>query len=431
MLENSKRIGFFGIGKSNLALISLDEFKNCSLTLRSDGEIDRNSLPCGLNIERIFEGERAARDIDEELLFFSPSVRRERKEFREANARGVRFSSDAELFFERNHRPVFAVSGSDGKSTTATLLHLLLKEGGCSNRLIGNVGEAMSANLGYEGTFVCELSSFMLTYLKPRVERACITNITPNHLDWHKNFEEYRATKLSLLEGADECVLTDEFESAYTIVSAEKSLDELKKTHRAEIFLTIEEGFICKNGAPILHISKIRRREKHNILNLMLAIGMADGYVDKECVLRVAGSFEGLAHRCELVLREDGVDYYDSSIDSSPQRTVSTIEALGREVVVILGGKSKGLDYSILIPSLKKYAKGIIVTGENSKEIFETIKELNPRIIEDFETAVLVGKDMAKSVGALLLSPASTSYDRFKNYEERGSFFKEILLKSK
>lgn len=430
MHEGSQRIGFFGLGKSNLSLMTLERFKGCRLTIRSDVKINRNALPSGLNIEKICEGPASTESIDEEILFFSPSVRRERVEFTEASKRGVVFSSDAELFFRENNQPVFAVTGSDGKSTTATLTHLLFSEGGCKSRLIGNIGEGMCKNLGFSGFYVCELSSFMLTYLTPKVKRAAITGITPNHLDWHKDFDEYKMAKLSLLQGTEESVLTDEFRCGYIIVSAEKSLNELKTTHRAQHFITLEGGFILRDGRKILPISEIVRREKYNLINLMLAIGMTDGYVDEESIRRVAGNFTGLAHRCELVLYENGVDYYNSSIDSSPSRTISTVKALDRRLVIILGGKSKGLDYSELLPCLKKYAEHIILTGENSGEIYSAIRELNPIIVQDFSEAVLLGKEIAQGVGTLLLSPASTSYDKFENYEERGRFFKEILSKS-
>ena len=430
MQESSHRIGFFGLGKSNLSLMTLERFKECRLTIRSDVRIDRNALPSGLNIERIYDGPSSTELIDENILFFSPSVRRDRPEFTEAAKRGVIFSSDAELFFEQNKQPVFAVTGSDGKSTTATLTHLILSEEGYQSRLIGNIGEGMYKNLGFPGLYVCELSSFMLSYLTPSVERAAITCITPNHLDWHKDFNEYKAAKLSLIKCAERSVLTDEFICGNTIVSIEKSLNDLKRTHRAEHFITLDGDFILRDGIKLLRLSEIRRKEKYNLINLMLAIGMTDGYAKKVSIRRVARDFQGLSHRCELVFQANGVDYYNSSIDSSPSRTINTLTALGRRVVIILGGKSKGLDYSELLPCLKKYAEHIILTGENAQEINSAIREQNPIIVENFAEAVLIGKELAQGVGTLLLSPASTSYDKFKNYEERGRFFKEILTKS-
>ncbi len=432
MLENARRIGFFGLGVSNASLMGLDRLRGCKITLRSDCKIDRGIIPSGLNIERIFEGADAAKEISEDVLFFSPSVRRERDEFMAARERGVKFSSDCELFFENNDAPVFAVTGSDGKSTTASILHLLLKQAGMDNLLIGNIGEGMTANLGLAKAYVCELSSFMLTYLAPKVKRACITNITPNHLNWHSSFEEYAEAKMQLAKAAEECILTDGIrrKNPYGIVSLERSLNELMRDYSAEIYYTVKDGYICRGGDKFVAISDIRIRGKHNIQNFMTALASADGYIDKSDAAEVARSFTGLPHRCQHIAKKGDVEYYDSSIDSTPARTAATLTALGKEVVIILGGRSKGLDYSVMQDALRKYAKAVVLTGENSREIYSAVKELKPVIIENFENAVLKGAELARGVGALLLSPASTSYDRFKNYAERGDKFKEIILKN-
>ena len=162
----------------------------------------------------------------------------------------------------------------------------------------------------------------------------------------------------------------------------------------------------------------------------MMAIAMTDGHVGTEEIFAVAKDFRGLPHRCEHIFSRDNVDYIDSSIDSTPARTSETLSSLGREVVIILGGRGKGLDFSELIPSLKKYAKHTIIVGENAEEIYRAIcGEVRAQIMPDFESAVKRGNVLAKDVGTLLLSPASTSFDLFKNYAERGDKFKEIVKK--
>ncbi len=429
------KVGFFGLGSSNAALLRCLPLDKCELTLRSDTMIDRGSIPNNIKVKRILEGKSACQHINEDIIFFSPSVRRDRPELKEAKARGVFFSSDAELFFENNNTQVFAVTGSDGKSTTATLTHLLLSAGGYTAPLIGNIGEPFVKNLERNTDFfVCELSSFMLTYFTPGTRAACITNITPNHLDWHSDFEEYRQTKLSVARKTDRLIISDDcldVSGAYGIISGERSYYELRKLYNAEIYMTVEVGKIRKNGIPIIDISRVFRKEKHNLNNLMMAIGMTDGMVGNDEINAVAKDFQGLGHRCECFLNKNGVDYIDSSIDSSPARTTQTLRSLGRPVVIILGGRGKGLDYGELLPEVKKYVKKAIITGENAEEIFKAIGEaVNTEIIEDFEEAVLRGKKCAAEVGTLLLSPASTSYDRFKNYAERGDKFKQILLKN-
>ncbi len=435
MIEKGCRVGFFGLGCSNSALLGCLPLDNCSITLRSDRVIDRGSVPSGVRIERIFEGKDACQNIDEDIVIFSPSVRRDRAEFCEAEARGVIFTSDAELFFESNETPIFLVTGSDGKSTTATLTHLLLTKGGYNAPLIGNIGEPFMKHYGRKSDFyVCEMSSFMLRYMTPKTVAACITNITPNHLDWHKSFDEYRETKLSVSNKTDRLIISDDLvdtRGAYGIISAEKSLDELRKIYKAEFYLTIENGEIRKNGRPLVEIAKIPRNEKHNLKNLMMAIALTDGLVGDDDVVSVAESFQGLKHRCQIILRENGVDFIDSSIDSTPARTKETLRSLDRQVVIILGGRGKGLDYSEFAPEVRRYVKKAIITGENAKEIYEAISEVaDSEMIEDFERAVLQGKSYAENVGTLLLSPASTSFDRFKNYAERGDRFKKILLQN-
>ncbi len=427
-------VGFFGMGQSNLSLLSTLPLNKCSVTLRSDSAIDMSQVPEGLNIERIFFGDDSCREINEDILIFSPSVRRDRREFLKAKERGVVFSSDAEIFFEENRKPVFAVTGSDGKSTTAELIFRLLREGGNDVTSVGNMGEPMVKELADKSDFyVAELSSFMLTYATPTAERACITNLTPNHLDWHESFEEYKKAKISLLKNSQKYVVSDkfpEFKEAYGIVSTDKSFQELKNNSEAEIYLTAENGHILKNGEPILSMERIRRREKHNLQNLMMAIAMTEGYVTIDAIETVASGFAGLPHRCEFFLSKNGVEYINSSIDTSPARTLSTLTALKKAVVLILGGKSKGLDYGCLAPALKKYAKKVIIVGENSAEIYSSINYPNAKIFIDFEEAILYGIESVRGVGTLLLSPASSSYDRFKNYAERGESFKEIVLKN-
>ena len=430
-IKRGCKVGFFGMGKSNLALLSCLPLENCSITLRSDSVIDTSSLPCNIKINDVFEGNRACQNINENLLFFSPSVRRDRREFLEARQRGVIFSSDAEIFFEMNKNPLFAVTGSDGKSTTATLIHLLLNSAGIKNSLIGNIGKPMFSAVGEADFYVAELSSFMLSNATPKAERACITNITPNHLDWHKSFEEYKKTKISLAKNSEKFVISDEnidIKNAFGVTSEHDSFISLSATYNADLYITKEDGFICRNGKRIIEIGRIKRQESCNIKNLMMAIAMTDGYVDSKAIHQVAAEFDGLEHRCKKILSLDGVEFYDSSIDSTPARTVQTLESLGKKVVIILGGRSKGVDYSYLIPTLKKYAEYVILVGENADEIHKAIgRNIFCETASDFETAVKRGAYLAKNVGVLLLSPASTSYDMFNNFVERGEKFKKIL----
>ncbi len=427
-------VGFFGLGVSNLSLMRHLPLEKCHITLRSDQKIDRSDLPDGLKIGRVYEGAEALSDIDEDVIFFSPSVRRERVELLRAKGGGAVFSSDAELFFEERRHPVYAVTGSDGKSTTATLTDLLLRAGGVKSGLIGNIGEPMAESLGrgYE-SYVCELSSFMLYYCTPRVEYACLTNLTENHLDWHSDYEEYKKTKINLLKSAEKAVVSEEHANLvkpYAITSVRSGWRELCRGYDAELYITIEGGRILRNGETLLDIEDIRRRSVHDIKNLVMAIAMTDGRVGRDEIREVARSFSGLRHRCQSFANVNGVEYINSSVDSTPARTDETLHSLGRDVVIILGGRGKRLDYGRLVPSLKKYARGVLISGENAGEILDAIKsDVKAEICCNLDEAVRRGVDMAKGVGCLILSPASTSHDRYKNYAERGLDFEKKVLK--
>ena len=426
-------VGFFGLGKSNADLMNCLPLGNCRVILRSDTKINPADIPSSVGSVKIIEGKAAREDISEDILIFSPSVRRECPEFQRAKDRGVKFSSDAELFFENLGSLAIGITGSDGKSTTSALTHMILEKAGHKSALVGNIGKPMVSTLSDNADFyVCELSSFMLRYISPALKRACITNITPNHLNWHESFDEYKKAKTAILKNAHENVLFDDFKEAFAIFSTQKSSLELIKSHNAEIFLTVENGYICKNGMKYIDVNQVKRCESYNLKNLMCAIALTHGYADKSEIMAIAREFDGLEHRCQTFYSENGVDYIDSSIDTSPARTAETLVALRRDTVLLLGGSDKGLDYSELIAPIKKYVKHAVITGENSQRIYECLKSITDVHIEDdFESAVRLGKEYAKEVGALLLSPASASYDRFKDYHERGRFFKEIVLKCK
>ena len=425
MIERGCRVGFFGLGRSNLSLIKSLPLKNCSVTLRSDGSIDPSILPGA----RIMSGKRATEDISEDILFLSPSVRRERFQ----GYPGVILSSDYELFLEENKASLFAITGSDGKSSTARLLRLLLTEAGHRATEIGNMGVPMYESIGSADIFVAELSSFMLSAALPKAKVSALTSLSPNHLDWHGDYENYKKTKIDLLKASEKYVISDEnsdVKGAYGIVSMKSSFSNLMRSYPAELYLTAEDGYILKNGERLIPLAEIKRREEHNLKNLMLATAMADGYWDRDVILRVARTFEGLSHRCEHFLSARGVDYFDSSIDTSPTRTATTLRSLNRPAVVILGGRSKGLDYSLMLRELRDYGAAAVLVGENKYDILSVIGGALPcYIAEDFAHATDLGIKLARDVGALLLSPASASYDMFADYKSRGETFKKLVRK--
>ncbi len=437
-------IGLLGVGISNLGVLSY---------FSEIGELPEITVRCSeakdalaIKADRRYYGKDMLRDIREDVLFLSPSARRDIPELSEAVRRGVILSSDTELFFSRCKNDVYAVTGSDGKSTTTYLSARLLNSAYGNAYAAGNFGVALSPLLHkpYDTAVVAELSSFTLNYTKPRSKRALITNITENHLNWHSSLDEYIKAKRNIFENAEErifcydCELSRKVASDFPIfaafsVTAEER--ELRKKTGAELLITLANGDIVANGEPILPIKRIRTSGLYNVLNFMGAIALSYGKAEKKDILSLAESFSGLPHRRELIGEYRGVKYYDSSIDSTPKRCTSTLESFNEKVILILGGRSKGLDFKELIPTIKRKVKLLILTGECADEIEDILQSdkgfLDSGIIyahiPDFTEAVVYAALVAKSGDSVLLSPAATSYDCFKNFEERGNVFRETV----
>ena len=437
------KVGLVGLGKSNLGVYSYlsRHFPTLSFTVRADKEIpDIPEWVAGC----VF-GPGALSNVDEDVLFLSPSVRRDIPELCSARDHGVILSSDAELFFEYQKGDVYAVTGSDGKSTTVYLASELLFGSYGSTLPFGNFGEAMAPHIDEPGVgMALELSSFQLSYMRPSTLRSAITNITPNHLNWHTSFEEYALAKANILHGAKEpvmnydCPVTRKFFEGirpYAVFSRKLSLKELCCAVRAEVYVYERGGVIYVNGDEWLRTEDIRAYSEHNVSNFVCAMALCHGRYDRQLLRDVARGFGGLAHRCELLGEIGGVKYYDSSIDSTPKRCAMTLAGFRGNVILILGGRSKGLDFTELIPSAVRVTKKIIIAGECASEIEDAllrsedfIKSGIPYlIVSDFYGAIDRAYTDAVAGDAVLLSPAATSYDRFKSFEERGDAFKSFL----
>lgn len=446
--KNIRSIGLFGIGKSNIAVYNYlrKKFPDLSVTVRSSNEADFSAIKA----TRAFFGEDCFFDIREDILFISPSARRDNEKLIDAERRGVILSSDTEFFFSLSKKDVYAITGSDGKSTTTYITSRLLSDSYDSVIPSANIGEPMTSHLDDAGniSFVAELSSFQLMYQKPKSKRCLITNITENHLNWHKSFDEYISAKSNILDNSKERILNYDSEISRTLLagydcfgvySSKETEALLKSKVDAEIYLTLDNGYIILNGKRLLNTNYIKLKGSHNIKNFMAAIALSHGKAERDCIIETAQSFGGLEHRCEFVTSIDGVDYYDSSIDSSPQRCINTLNMMQKQVVLILGGRSKGLDFSILAKAISEKARCVIINGECAEEIEETLSKSeifqhsSVKLIRatSFFEAIELAKCEAMPGDAVLLSPAATSYDSFKNFEERGCAFKEYVKKIK
>ena len=436
----SPRVGFIGLGISNLALAR--ELTGVDITVRDRGVLDCSHLSM-FESPRVFKGKDYLSDIDEDILVLSPSVRRDAPEIIGAVKGGAILTSDAELYFSDSDGQNYLVTGSDGKSTTATIAALLLEERYPEIEAIGNIGKPFSDYSGHRA--VAELSSFQLSYLTPRSRAAIITTVTPNHLNWHKSIEEYIEAKLNIARETERLILSPdtplEEELLHAtrpsgIYSMKHSLSELKRKYPfAEDFITFEKCAIQHNGAPIIEANEIKRAEGHNIHNLMGAIALTLGEFSTEHLRRVAREFAGLEHRMEKFLKAGGVDFINSSIDTTPARTRATLEALKRPVKIILGGGAKGLSILPLIPALTKYATKIALYGDAGGMYFAEILDRGidsgerTRLFDKFDGALGYILDGLTDGDTVLLSPAATGYGEFRDFTERGRYFKDYIKK--
>ncbi len=431
-----KKVGFVGFGKSNKGAFEYlsEKYPALSFCIRSKERLD--GLP--KKITECFFGECELSKIFEDMLFLSPTVHRDRQELAEAKKRGVILTSDAEFFFENTAAEIYAVTGSSGKSTTSYLTAQLL---GCGEPL-GNFGNALTPRIEHLRTAVCELSSFQLMHLKPKSERCIITNISENHLDWHKDFSEYIRAKQNILEASNQIICNfDDLITRrlikdyppYGVFSLVKREEELRRLVKCECYLTVDGDSIILSGMQLLSLKGIKISGRHNLYNLMASLLLANGRYEAARLHELAASFSGLSHRCETVGIFCGVRYINSSIDSTPMRTAATIDSLSGSIILLLGGRSKGLDFSTVIPHFCDKVKTVIASGECRFEIENALKNsvADFHMTEAFSDAVKLAVKLAKANDTVLLSPAATSYDEFKNFEERGNAFCNIIKEQK
>ena len=440
------RIGIYGAGISNEGVLGLIRRSGASpkVTLRSDKPISVDEIRrIGADISLF--GSMAKEGFTEDVLFLSPSVR----------ADGIsppercRISSDSELFFESfPEERTLAVTGTDGKSTTTELISLLLTASGLKTARIGNCGVALSDAVFCDADMaVAELSSFQLMQYTPRTFRAVITNITENHLDMHKSFEEYAEAKLGIADktqglvyDADCELLSRRFSDvrAFSVCSFSKSFEELSGMVSAENYITCEDGYVCINGKPRICKSNLCRAEEYNVRNIMLALGATLGIIDENSYGALY-AFEGLSHRARTVFQDGDISYIDSSIDSTPHRSAQTLSSMSGRCAVIICGRGKRLSYAPILDVLYKKCVCAVLLGEAGDELYalakddERYRDFKFIKCSDMTDATRAARDFVKK-GTVLLSPAATSFDRYKNYEERGDDFKRaatLLSKEK
>ena len=438
---NGKNITVIGIGISNLPLIKYLVSAGAYVTACDAHTADwlgDNYKECEKLGVKMQLGDGYLDNIEDDIIFKTPGMRIDNPALVKAAARGAHITSEMETFFELCPSHIIAVTGSDGKTTTTTLIHEIMKAAGYKTWLGGNIGKPLLSEVDNmtEGDYVIlELSSFQLHTMKYSPEIGVITNLSPNHLDWHKNYREYIEAKTNIfnyMTSKNRLVLNaDNPDSAALVPRVHADIKLFSRKSEADIYL--KDGKIIYNGRIILDTSDIKIPGVHNIENYMAAIGAVGDLADDRVVVDVAKSFGGVPHRIELVRVLDGVSYYNSSIDSSPNRTINTLNVFPNKVIMIGGGKDKGIPYDELGKPLADHVKTLILIGATSDKIKNSLnatgRSEEVEIIDaaSYEDAVNTARSKAKPGDVVLLSPASTSFDMFRNFEERGNLFKKLV----
>lgn len=449
-----KRCTVLGLGVSNLPLIDYLLRHGARVTARDLRDIDPSKEPFAQYAARGVQfvcGARYLDSLDGDILFRSPGIRPDLPEIVAAVKNGARLSSEMELFFELCPAKIFAVTGSDGKTTTTTLTYKMLEAAaareGCGRKVYvgGNIGAPLLPHveeMTERDYVVVELSSFQLMTMRKSAYAAAITNIAPNHLNWHTDMAEYTEAKLNVYKYGTKRVVLNAG-NALTAAQIGKtgaeeivfSLEPTSSECSAKAMICDSDGVITVNGEPFLRCADIRLPGRFNIANYMCAIGLTLGYAGREDVTTLAKSFGGVEHRNEFVRECGGVKYYNSSIDSSPSRTMAALGAYPQKPILICGGRDKHVPFDGLASEILRRAKALVLTGEAKDQILAAVQnapEYKPGklpilIEEDFTNAVQAARALSTPGDTVLLSPACTSFDAFCNFEARGQKFKEIV----
>ena len=443
-----KRIAVIGMGVSNTPLIRMLLRADLDVTVCDRAQRERveeqaeelESLGARLRL-----GEAYLEGLDQDVIFRTPGLHPGHPALEAARARGAEVTSEMELFFRLCPCRLIGVTGSDGKTTTTTILAEFLKEAGYNVYVGGNIGKPLLPDVSGmepEDFAVLELSSFQLMTMEQSPHIAVMTNLSPNHLDYHRSMGEYIAAKenIFLHQGEEDRAIFN-YDNQLTRDLAEKAGGAVTFFSRRE---RLEEGVYLRDGAiwltnaqgsrEVLPTRDIRLPGVHNIDNYRAAIAAVDGLVPDKCVRAVAARFQGVEHRIELVRELDGVKYYNDSIGTSPSRTVACLESFPEPVILIAGGYDKGIPFHALALEIRERVKTLVLTGDTARAIRQAVEEAEggrgcPEIIqtEDLAGAVEAARRAAGPGDVVVLSPACAAFDRFKNFMERGRAFKELV----
>ena len=437
-----KKIAVLGLGVSNRPLVRLLLEFGCSVigcdrTEREklDAEVlELEKAGCVLNV-----GDGYLDHLDADLVFRTPGMHPGNPALEQLRRNGAKITSEMEVFFEVCPCHTIAVTGSDGKTTTTTLISEMLKAAGYTVWLGGNIGTPLLPlvrSMNPEDYAVVELSSFQLMDMERSPERAVVTNLAPNHLDVHRDMDEYVQAKKNIFkfQGSTDLLVLNA-DNAITDSFTGNGITR-KFSRLASADVKLKQDVICRDGVDVLNASDILIPGVHNIENYMAAILAVEGLVADETIRQVAKTFGGVEHRIELVRIKDGVRFYNDSIASSPSRTIAGLRSFPEKVILIAGGYDKHIPYDVMGPEVCAHVKKLFLGGATGPQIRAAVENAPqycpgcPEIVDcgNFEAAVRAAAAAAEHGDVVLMSPASAAFDQFKNFMVRGDFYKKLVM---
>ena len=436
-----KQVLVLGLGVSNRPLVRLllrygIDVTGCDKTPRE--MLDEEVLELERLGAKLHLGEGYLENISGDIAFRTPGLHPDKPELAALRRAGTLITSEMDAFFEVCPCPIIGVTGSDGKTTTTTLISEMLRHAGHRVWLGGNIGTPLldkADEIRPSDQVVLELSSFQLMDLRKSCHIAVVTNLAPNHLDMHKDMAEYVDAKKNIfLRQSEGDLLILNHDNALTEGFASEAKGRVKRFSRQEPVdgVYYQNETIFRRGKALLRREDILLPGIHNVENYMAAILAVDGMVSDEDIRYVAKNFGGVEHRIELVRVKDGVSFYNDSIASSPSRTIAGLRSFSQKVILIAGGYDKHIPYDILGPEIAEHVKLLVCTGATGGKIAAAARAVpgTPEIleIEDFYEAVRTAAAHARPGDIVILSPASAAFDKFRNFMVRGAEFKKTVM---
>ena len=446
---HDKRVAVIGAGVSNMPLVTLLRQAGLSVTVHdkktADGLGAQYAQLTALGARTVL-GDGYLDSLDEDIVFRTPGLHPEHPALQAVRARGGEVTSEMELFFRVCPCKIIGITGSDGKTTTTTLVYEFLKHAGHTCHLGGNIGKPLLPEvrgMRPDHLAVVELSSFQLMGMRYSPSIAAITNLTPNHLDYHKDFAEYVQAKTSIythqvtgerlvLNGDDPVTRTLDIGPGHQILTCSKIVKPENGVYlRDGVIYIAEQG----KDRALMDAKDIRIPGAHNVYNVMMAAAIVQGLCQDDDIVEVAKTFGGVERRIEFVREFEGVKYYNDSIASSPTRTIAGLESFDQKLILIAGGYDKHIPYDVLGVPICRHVKTLLLTGATAPKIRACVEQADcpekPEIIDvpDLAAAVRCANAVAQPGDIVIMSPASASFDCFKNFMERGNLFKELVHK--